>query len=427
MEFDLKLQQFVDWKVYNVTSIKKKYGYRVLLIYADGSEISQQKSGFETKKAANADRDKTIGELYSGTYVVYANVKVKDFMLFWLEKEMRPRITSDSYVSYANIVKNHIIPAIGTMKMTELNRGHVQTLYNEEAAVSVWSARQVKTVMNTSMRYAVSKKIISISPTSEVELPKRVEKQKYHTRSIDEKKTLNIQQILTLIEASKETPIHMQVLFAVLLGLRRCEINGVKYSDIDYINRTMRVQRQLGKKPNTKAEDFPAKTFTKQEIGLKTPSSYRTIPIPDYVFEAILEERKIYERNRRRRSTTFQDLDYICCSSYGRPRSKDYHFQHYKKLLRENNLPDIRWHDLRSTFCTVLLKNNFNPKAVSQLMGHAKEIITIDVYGDTAEIIEDCLEDLQPFIDEVVPQEKENSTDFSCDRYLDEMKEFFIG
>lgn len=90
--------------------------------------------------------------------------------------------------------------------------------------------------------------------------------------------------------------------------------------------------------------------------------------------------------------------------------------------------PKIKYNiDLRSTFCTVLLKNNFNPKAVSQLMGHAKEIITIDVYGDTAEIIEDCLEDLQPFIGEVVPQEKENSTDFSYDGYLDEMKAFFAG
>lgn len=424
MEFDLKLQQFVDWKVYNVTPIKKKFGYRVLLIYADGSEVPQQKSGFDTKKAANADRDKTLGELYSGTYVVYANVKVKDFMVFWLEKEMRPRITSGSYETYSNIVHNHIIPAIGKMKMTEIKRSHVQALYNEEAAVSVSVARLVKTAMNTSMRYAMNKKIISVNPTSGVELPKRVEKKKYHTRSIDEKKTLNVRQILTLIEASKDTPIHMQVLFAVLLGLRRCEINGVKYSDIDYINRTLKVQRQLGKKPNTTAEDFPAKTFTKQEIGLKTQSSYRIIPIPDYVFEAILEERKTYEKNRRRRSTTFQDLDYICCSSYGRPRSKDYHFPHYKKLLRDNDLPDIRWHDLRSTFCTVLLKNNFNPKAVSQLMGHAKEIITIDVYGDTAELIEDCLDELQPFIDDVVPQDEESNTDFSEDEYLDNINSF---
>lgn len=97
MEFDLKLQQFVDWKVYNVTPIKNKFGYRVVLIYADGTKIPQQKSGFATKKAANTDRDKTLGELYSGTYVVYTSVKVKDFMLFWLEKEMRPRITSGSF------------------------------------------------------------------------------------------------------------------------------------------------------------------------------------------------------------------------------------------------------------------------------------------------------------------------------------------
>ena len=120
MEFDLKLQQFVDWKVYNVTPIKNKFGYRVVLIYADGTKIPQQKSGFATKKAANTDRDKTLGELYSGTYVVYTSVKVKDFMLFWLEKEMRPHITSGSYETYSNIVNNHVIPAMGNIRMTEI-------------------------------------------------------------------------------------------------------------------------------------------------------------------------------------------------------------------------------------------------------------------------------------------------------------------
>lgn len=100
-------------------------------------------------------------------------------------------------------------------------------------------------------------------------------------------------------------------------------------------------------------------------------------------------------------------------------------FNDDKRLLQENNLPDIRWHDLRSTFCTVLLKNDFNPKAVSQLMGHAKEIITIDVYGDTAEIIEDCLDELQPFIDDVKPEpETEESTDFSEDDYMDCLEKF---
>lgn len=59
-------------------------------------------------------------------------------------------------------------------------------------------------------------------------------------------------QILILLEASRDTPIHMQILLNVLMGLRRREINGVKYSDIDYINRTLKLRRQLGKKINTK-------------------------------------------------------------------------------------------------------------------------------------------------------------------------------
>lgn len=81
-------------------------------------------------------------------------------------------------------------------------------------------------------------------------------------------------------------------------------------------------------------------------------------------------------------------------------------------------MPDIRWHDLRATYCTILLKNDFNPKAVSKLMGHTKEIITIDVYGDKQEIIEDCLEVLEPFIDEVIPEEEEEF-DLSAMDYMD--------
>lgn len=228
------------------------------------------------------------------------------------------------------------------------------------------------------------------------------QKSGFRTRNIDSQKTLTMAQIFVLLEKSKNTPIHMQVLFNVLMGLRRSEINGVKYSDMDYINRTLKVERQLGRVHNAANEDFAPKTVTKQEIGLKTKSSYREISIPDYVFEAILNERHIYEKNRNRRKREFQDLDYICCSSYGRPRSKGFHWKYYKQLLAENGLPDIRWHDLRSTYCTLLLKEEFNPKAVSKLMGHAKELITIDVYADNKGIIADGVSEIEEYMKEVM-------------------------
>ncbi len=125
------------------------------------------------------------------------------------------------------------------------------------------------------------------------------------------------------------------------------------------------------------------------------------------MFEAILKEKEQYEKHKNRRKREFQDLGYICRSTYGRPRSKGYHVQHYKKLLRENNLPDIRWHDLRATFCTLLLKNNFNPKAVSKLMGYTKEIITLDVYGDNKGLAGEEFPELLEYMEEVLPEKQE--------------------
>ncbi len=401
---DTTLADFIDWEVKGVMRIKNGYGYRVFLRYMDGSERLQQKSGFATQKEAQKAREITVSELHAGTYVVYSNVTMEEFMQFWLQEDVGKRLDAEgSYSTFSYNVKNHIIPALGKKKMKDINKGDIQKLYNEKAAQSVSVAKMCKTVLNIAFRFAVQKKFVNVNPTIGTTLPKKVKKQKYHTRNIDSARTLTKEQIDLLIEKSKDTPIHMMVLFNVLMGLRRSEIIGVKYSDIDYIERTLKIERQLGRRMNSKKEDFAPKTFTKQEIDPKTMSSRRTLPIPDYVFEAILKERERYEKNRNRRKREFQDLDYICCSTYGRPRSKGFHWKYYKQLLKDCGLPDIRWHDLRSTYCTFLLKNDFNPKAVSKLMGHAKEIITVDVYGDKRNIIEDVVPEITDYINDVLP------------------------
>lgn len=315
-----------------------------------------------------------MGEPANGSYVVNDNIKVKEFLDYWLEYDIRKRAqSSNTYDSYSSIVRNHINPVLGNKKLTGVNKGDVQRLYKDRAEYS-----------------------------------KSVESKPYHTRDIDTAKTLNMEQVLALLEAGRDTPIHMQVLFNVLMGLGRQEINAVKYSDVDYVNRTLTVGRQLGKEPDREPGSMDAGARTKRELPLKTPSSYRVLPIPDYVFEAILEERKKYERWRRRRQSIFHDDGYICCSSYsGKSRSKDFHWRHYKELLKKTGLPDIRWHDLRSTYCTLLLKKNFT---VSRLMGHTKELITMDVYGDNANIIPEEIPELLSYMDDVMPGKEKNET-----------------
>lgn len=403
-------KRYIDYKVYEVTPIKNKYGFRVKLIFDDSTELVQQKSGYTSKREAKNERDKIIGELYSGTYIVQTKLTVRDFYIFWLENEMKIRITDDSYKAYKNIIYHHIIPKIGNITMVNLNKGHIQKLYEEESKKSHSSLRLTKAVIDSGMKYALRKGIITHNPAVGVKIPKGIVAKDYKTLHIDEQKTLTIEQLQILIQASMGTSIYLPILFSAVMGLRRGEVNGVKYSDVDFINRKLKLQRQLGIVANSKKEDYDVKTYTKQEIPLKTHSSYRELDIPDIVFEAILEERKKYEKNKRRRindkTNPFQDLDYICCSSYGRPRSRTYCFPHFKKILKENNLPDIRWHDLRATYATILLKNDFSVKAISKRMGHSKQIITVDVYGDKKEIIKDCTEELMPFIEDILPTEE---------------------
>ena len=413
MEFN-QMKQYIDYKVYDVMKIKNKYGFRIKLIYENNQEVIQQKAGYASKKIAKEERDKIIGQLYSGTYITQPKLIVEDFFINWLENEIKLRTTDSTYRSYKNMIYKHIIPKIGNITLSLLNRSHIEKLYIEEVKKSHSSVRQTKAILESALKFALRKKLISANPTVGAKLPKSCSKGEYKTLHINTKKTLSMEQLKTLIKASKGTSIYLQILFSALMGLRKSEVNGLKYTDVDFVNRKLKVQRQLGVVANSNKSDYQPKTYSKQEIPVKTFSSNRELDIPDIVFEAILEQKKIYEKNKKRRLNDkkypFQDLGYICCSSYGRPRSRGYNFKPFKKLLMENDLPDIRWHDLRATYETILIKNNFNLKVVSKRLGHAKQIITADVYVDKKEIIADCIEELEPFIQDVLPKEVDVET-----------------
>lgn len=406
----LEIKKYVDFNVKNVMKIKGKYGFRVVLIYADNSEVPHQHSGFLTQKEAKKERDKVIGELSNGTYIVKMNIPFKNYLREWLEYR-KSDITHSTYRTFKNNIEKHIIPILGNIKLDMLNSSHFQKLYEKLAKESESSYDMAKSVLGTSIKFARENNLISENPLLGVKTPKSIKKKKSRILHINTKKTLNVEQLKILIKASKDTPIYLQVLFASLMGLRKSEINGLKFTDVDFVGRKLRVERQLGVIPNTKKEEFKPKTYWKQEIPVKTRSSNRELDIPDLVFEAILEQKERYEKNKKRRmndrSNPFQDLGYICCSSYGRPRGKDYVFKYFKKLLKDNELPDIRWHDLRSTYATILLKKGYNLKAISKKLGHSKQIITADVYIDKKEIVRDCLDKLVPFIEEVLPTQEE--------------------
>ena len=399
---------YVDFKVGEVIRLKNRYGYRITLIFADGSKKIQQKGGFIKEKDAKKARDMTVAELYNGTFVVDEALKVKDFLSEWHENVIKKK-KATTYSSYHYQLKNHIYPELGNLKLTDLNKGHLIKFYANVSQKSYSGAKNCRVILLTALRYAVGKKLISENPAEGLFVPrsendKIKEKQKeYRTININSQSTLTVDQLKLLIEKAKESKVYMYVLFAGLMGLRKSEILGLKYSDIDFTRQTLYVQRQLGKDLSKPQDELPKKTLTKQEVSLKTRSSKRVLDIPDLVFNAILEQRKLYEKNRHRRPGQFQDDGYICCSSYGRPQSASYCYKEYKRLLSDNGLPNIRFHDLRHTYATILSNEEIDVKAISNSLGHSKTIITVDVYTDKKQIVVDVSEQTQDFAYEILP------------------------
>ncbi len=404
----MERKTYVDFKVGEVIRLKNRYGYRITLIYPDGSERIQQKGGFTKEKDAKKARDLTVAELYSGSFVVDESLKVKDFLSEWHETVIKKK-KATTYSSYHYQLKNHIYPALGNLKLSDLNKGHLIKFYADVSKKSYSSAKNCRVILLTALRYAVGKKLISENPAEDLYVPKsetvkqKEKKKEYRTINIDSQATLTVEQLKLLIEKAKESKVYMYILFAGLMGLRKSEILGLKYSDVDFTRQTLYVQRQLGKDLSKPQDELPKKTLTKQEVSLKTRSSKRVLDIPDIVFNAILEQRRIYEKNRRRRPGQFQDEGYICCSSYGRPQSASYCYKEYKRLLSDNGLPNIRFHDLRHTYATILTNEEIDVKAISNSLGHSKTIITVDVYTDKKQMIVDVSEQTQEFACEIFP------------------------
>lgn len=412
--------KYIDYKIYNVTKIKKKYGFRIVLYLEDNSQKIVQHAGFDKKEIAEKERCKVIGQLENKTYVVYNEMNVEEYFNYWFTHDALKRMKSyNTYMSYRNAIFNQIIPRIGKVKLLSLSSTIIKKLYKDVYEYSKGVAKMVQTVMISALEDGKINKFIPKNESYNVKLPKTekeiidektLEKDidiKYHTLVIDERKTFTIDQVVTIIKASKNTPIYLNVLFACLMGLRKSEIIGIRYSDIDFMRKKLKLEEQLGRKIGDTKENCKPKTLTKQRVKLKTKSSERELDIPDLVFDAILEARSVYEKNRKRRindkTNPFCDEGYVCCSSYGKPRSKGFVYNYFNEIKEKNNLPDLPWHRLRTTYTTILAKNDFSLKAIAVLLGHSSEIVTFENYTDKNEIIYDCLTELEPFINTVLP------------------------
>lgn len=325
-------------------------------------------------------------------------MRVDVFYRMWLEEVKKPMLAHSSYISYSNCICHYIIPLYGKLKLKDLTKFHVRRVYTKTYEKSPSVARLEKSILKNSLLYAKRNNYIEDDLVTGVKWEKEI-KNKINPKK---KCALEVSETIELIQVAQSTELYLPILFAVLMGLRRSEIVGLKYSDIDYKRKMIHIQRQLGVNPDIQKDMVVSKTYTKQEIPMKTRNSKRRLEMPDVVFQAVMEEKIQYEKRKNRRKKEFQDLDYIYCSSYGRPRTANYLGMQLQTFIKGNNLPHITWHNLRYTYTTMILSAGFDLKAVSLALGHAHIETTANIYVDMQHIIRNQVLETEPWEDKEV-------------------------
>ena len=258
---------------------------------------------------------------------------------------MRP----SSHQTYRGYIDNHIKPNIGKVP---LEKGRVDRIESkhQEKGLSAKTVRNIHQIIASAMKLAKEQRLIATDPTEGCALPKLEHK---------EMQTLPVEQLASFLREAKESGVFELYYAELATGLRRGELLGLKWEDIDFKHANLRVKRQIAR-INGEIVEAP----------LKTKNAYRTLPLADDTIQVLKQQRK-----------KVGSSPWVFPSPTGGPISPDSVLHMLHRVLKRAGLPRVRFHDLRHTFATLALQNGVDIKTVSGMLGHFSAGFTLDTYA----------------------------------------------
>lgn len=290
-------------KGHNEGSIRKKKnglweGRYTVGYSAEGKQIQKSIYG-KTRSEVSQKLNEIILSLNNGTYISDNNITLSEWLRLWLKDYASLTIRPSTYSSYVGYIDNHISPEIGGIKLKTLTTEKIQLFFNEKykkgnlkngEGLSAKTLKNMYNMFHEAMKQAVTNKLISYNIIEGVVLPKREHKEIQVFTPTEE---------FVIIKMSCFEDLGLAIIFDFYTGLRIGELCGLKWGDFDFEKRSFKVQRTLQRVQKKKENIQPDSPRTEIVNGeLKTKNSYREIPIPNAIFDELLNLKKQQEKEK---------------------------------------------------------------------------------------------------------------------------------
>ena len=297
-----------------------------------------------------------------------------DYMKKWL-KMIKSSVEETTYIGYEGVINGRMTDYFGNKDITlqNIKPKHIQDFYSHllEEGLSGNTVKHYHANIRKALQYAMRTDIIPSNPADKVELPK-IQKYNPSFYTSDEVKGLLGEVVGTKLE--------IPVMIDCFYGFRRSEVIGLKWSAIDFEKKTITINHTI--------TQSNGKLIIRDKT--KNNSSRRSLPLEPIVETFLLELKEKQEENKKLCGNSYNKewLEYICVDDCGNLIRPDYVTETFLKLLKKRKLKQIRFHDLRHTCASILLKNGANMKEIQAWLGHSTYNTTADIYAhlDTSSV-----------------------------------------
>ena len=300
-----------------------------------------------------------LNELEAGTYVEPTDVTVAEYLRTYHSEHARHHTAARSHESSGYLLEAHIIPGLGGLKLAKLRPADLQRYYAAQldSGLAPSSVRKDHNALHSALKHAVRMQLLATNPADFV-VPPRV------TRK--EMKVLDEAQSAAMLHAAEGTDLHMPLLLALGTGMRRSELLGLRWDDVDLEAGTATVNQGLQEAGGQLIVTAP-----------KTVKSRRAVTLPGLVIDALRVHRAEQARKTLAHEPNWTDSEYVLAAPHGGPWRPSNFDRVWRRFKTKRELA-VRFHDLRHSHASALVKAGVHPKVVSERLGHASISITLD-------------------------------------------------
>ena len=310
------------------------------------------------------------------------NKIVSDFVKEYLSIQ-KTSLSPGSYVFYQNIIDKHILPMFGRMRLRDIKAYHVQDFIlrlnclprsdGKPGHISPSTVKRYTSVLRSMLTMAYKMYYMD----DDIGLSRRLTFPMEHYQEVD---VFTIEETKAILDAARAEPINIRLLIelALFTGMRRGEIVGLKWPDINFDKQCLSVKRSIYKPKGEKSIEKEPKSH----------SSFRTIAIPNCLCKT-LAEYKAWQEQHSLSLDTWQNLDYVFTNENGNVMNPQTPTKQFSHFLARHDIRHLKFHCLRHTSATILLANGCDIKTVSARLGHSS-IETTNIYVHMLESVDKC-------------------------------------